>query len=195
MCTSPGTGTPRRAAGSPSCGSSTSVTPRTPWTLWTARCSTGGSFGCRWPGTGDPRTPCTAGEVLRRADTEEGTVAAGAGAAQQVPVAADVAEAAPGAEAVPDPGAATTTAAPGLAPTPDPGRGPGPSLNPSPNPSPGPPDGARQSLPPGLGPPSQGVEPRLPTEGPNPGLAPNPRVGLNLQRTTKQRLNPDLDTT
>ncbi len=48
-------------------------------------------------------------------------------AVQSVPVGADVAAAAPGAEAVPDPGAATTTAAPGPAPTPDPGQGPGPS--------------------------------------------------------------------
>ncbi|KAF3853805.1 hypothetical protein F7725_014493 [Dissostichus mawsoni] len=40
------------------------------WMLWTARCWTGGSSGCRWPATGDPRTPCTAGEGLRRADPE-----------------------------------------------------------------------------------------------------------------------------
>lgn len=96
-------------------------------------------------------------------------------------------EAAPGAEAVPAPGAATTTADPGPAPIPD----PGPSLNP--NPSPGPPDGARQSLHPGPGPPSPEVEHRLPTEVPNRGPAPNPRAGLNLQETTEQRIDPDLD--
>lgn len=116
-------------------------------------------------------------------------------AVQTVPGVADVAAAAPGAEAVPDPGAATTTAAPGPAPTPDPGQGPGPSRSRSPEP----PGGASQSLPPDLGPApglSQGVEPHLPTEGPSPspGPDPNPRAGLNLQRTTEQSLNPKLDT-
>ena len=95
----------------------------------------------------------------------------------------DVADAAgPGAGADPAPGAATTTAAPGL--TPSQGL----------SPSPGPQDEARQNLPQSPGPLGQGVEPRLQTESPNRGPAPNPRVGQNPRRTTEQRFNPDLDT-
>lgn len=109
--------------------------------------------------------------------------------AQTVQGAADVVAAAPGAEAVPDPGAATTTAAPGPAPTPDQGPGPGPS--------PEPPGEASQSPLPGPGPVpglSRGVEPRLPTEGQSPGPGRNPRAGRNLQKTTEQNHNPKLDT-
>lgn len=111
-------------------------------------------------------------------------------------VVADVAAVAPGAEAVPDPGAAITTAAPGPAPTPDPGQGPDQSLSPSPSPNPELPDEASQSPHQDLAPapgPSPGVEPRLPTEDPSQGPGPNPRVGLSRQRTTEQSLNPNLD--
>lgn len=193
MCISRGTGTPRRAEASLSCGSSTSATPKTQWTPWTARCSTGGSFGFRWLDTEGRQTPCTAGEALRQGDTDTD---AEAGAVQPVLAVEDVAAAGPGAEAARDPGAATITAAPGPVPTPDPG--PGPSLSPNPEP----PGGASQSRPPDLGPvpgPSQGVEPQLPTEGrsrsPGPGPGPNPRVDLNPQGTPEQSLNPNVDAT
>lgn len=191
MCISRGTGTPRRAEASLSCASSTSATPKTQWTPWTARCSTGGSFGFRWLDTEGRQTPCTAGEALRHGDTDTD---AEAGAVQPVLAVEDVATAGPGAEAALDLGAATTTAAPGPVPTP----GQGPSLSPNPEPL----GEASQSRPPDLGPApdlSQGVEPQLPTEGPgqsrSPGPGPNPRVDLNPQRTPEQSLNPNADAT
>lgn len=116
-------------------------------------------------------------------------------AVQPVLVVADVAAAVPGAEVDPDPGAATTTVAPGPAPTPGLGPDPSPSLNPSPSPNPELPGEASPSLPRGPAPgPNQEVEPHLPTGLPSQGPGPNPRVGLNLQWTTKQSLNPNLET-
>lgn len=104
-------------------------------------------------------------------------------AAPPAHVAADVAV--PGAEADPDPGAAIVPAVPDPAPIP----GPSPGLNP--DQSPEPPGGASRSRVPGLGPvpgpspsPSPGAAPHSPAEeGPNQGLGPNLRVGLNPQKT------------
>lgn len=122
-CTYPEIATPKRVEGSRSCGSSTNETPKTRWTPWTARSSTGASCESRWPATADPQTPTTAEDGEEEEEEGEAppggpAAAAGAGAPPPARDNDDAAGPAAGADLVP--GAGPAIASPGLGPIPDP---------------------------------------------------------------------------
>lgn len=147
MSTFPETATQKKAGVSRLCGSTTSGTPRTRWTPWTARFWTDGSCESRWPGTADPQILTTAAVVAEEEEAVEegrpgGTAAMDAGAEAQDTE--DAAGPAAGAALVPE--ADPATADPGPGPTPDPSLTlpgtrrlrPNPSLVPDLDPGPGP---------------------------------------------------------
>lgn len=179
--TSRGIATRKRVGDSLLCASTISGTPRTRWTRWTARCWTGGSCACRWPGTEDPPTPTTAegGEE----DPPGDTAVTDAGA-EAVPPARDTDGAAdPAAGAAPVPEADPATANPDPGPT----RDPSPTLRGPRRPRPSPSPRLVPGLDPGPGPsPSPGPEvaPPPPKEDPGQDLKASPK------RQQKMEANP-----